>query len=261
MENPQMAKYPIKSLEKALNILSYMASAPSSTGIFTLSDISKALDLNKSNAHRLLDTLVEYNFAERDTSSTYRLGWSAYHVGNAVLKSHQISDLDYSGVEDLCSMIGETVTVSLRNGKYAIILYRALPNTSLRAQREVGYLECLHATAMGKILLCEESPDFVKSLIGNEPLIKFTEHTITGLDDFLKALQEVRVAGFATDMEEAEPDLKCIAMPIRNHSAKIVASISVTMPASRYTPEHIIEIKRVLSDTAVQLSKQLGYAV
>ena len=261
-DSAHSAKYPIKSLEKALNILLFLSGdsvGAISADVHSLADISSALGLSKSSTHRLLDTLVEYNFVERDASSMYRLGWNAYRVGNAVAKTHSISSIDFSDVHRLCEESDETVTVSLRNGSSAIILYRVLPPSMRRMKSDLGYREYLHATALGKILLCEHSSSFIHELLGDGPLERFTPTTITELTELLQELQEVRKNQMATDMQEAEYGLNCIAVPIRDHTGEITASLSISIPVARFQPEHVEQVKHLLRETATDLSAHLGY--
>lgn len=254
------AKYPVQSLGKALGILNYLAEIQNPQGKATLAEISAALDLGKSNAHRLIDTLTEFNYIERcDNPVSYRLGWAAYRLGNSVSKSHTITSADFSILDSLCHEISETLTVGVRSGNHVLIIYRALPASSLRVQVETGNLEPLHATSMGKMLLSELQETEIIELLSKSSMPSFTENTITDTGDYINVLRHVQKCGYAYEHEEYEMGLNCIAYPIRDYESKIIASVSVTIPTSRFTLEYIEEIAPKLASAARSLSKAMGY--
>jgi DNA-binding IclR family transcriptional regulator len=89
---------------------------------------------------------------------------------------------------------------------------------------------------------------------------KLTEHTITDPQAFREHLREVARLGFAVDNEEYEPGVRCIAAPVRDYSRKVVASIGLSGPASRFSLERIEhEIAPLVKTAAIKLSERLGY--
>lgn len=75
-ESTRKAKYPVLTLEKALDIINYFKEHSSEDGI-SLSEICQKLDMKKSSVHRILNTLYEYNYVEKTLSGNkYKLSWS-----------------------------------------------------------------------------------------------------------------------------------------------------------------------------------------
>lgn len=73
----------VKTVEKALKILEVLAREEKP---LTLTTIGKMSALNLSTAHRLLRTMCNQGFVEREISGGhYRLGLKALAVGNAAL--------------------------------------------------------------------------------------------------------------------------------------------------------------------------------
>ena len=56
-----------------------------------------------------------------------------------------------------------------------------------------------------------------------------------------------------------ELGLSGVAAPIKNHEAKIVASLSVSGPSSRLPGERLAEIGATVKETADLISARLGY--
>jgi IclR family KDG regulon transcriptional repressor len=93
-----------------------------------------------------------------------------------------------------------------------------------------------------------------------EELEGFTASTIRDLESLLRDLRVVQEKGFATDMEEFEEGLRCIAAPIRDYTRKVIGALSISGPANRLTDEKIEshygpEVVR----SATDLSARLGF--
>ena len=253
------AKYPVQSVSKAIAILTYLSEVNRPNGAATLAEISAALDMGKSGVHRLLDTLMAHNYVERiENPVAYRLSWGVYRMASSVVHSHEISSADFSGVNDLCNLIGETVTVAVRNQNNTLVIYRALPSKSYRVNIETGTAEPIYATATGKAILSEMSDEAIDSIFAGSPP-KLTPNTIVDAEQYKEVLRKVRINGYATEIEEYELGLTCVAYPIRNHAAKIVAAISATIPISKYSDSYLHFVAGKLLVVAQGLSRQLGY--
>ena len=72
--------------------------------------------------------------------------------------------------------------------------------------------------------------------LGLEPL---TPRTLTSLEALQAELARVRHQGYALDDEECEVGVRCVAVPVRDFTGRVVASVSVTGPATRMTDAKI----------------------
>jgi DNA-binding IclR family transcriptional regulator len=86
----------------------------------------------------------------------------------------------------------------------------------------------------------------------------YTKKTIRYAGAYRAELVKVRSLGFALDDEEFEEGLRCIGAPVRDHTGKVVAAISIAGPSFRITPErrHLLIAKVVAA--ARDLSETLG---
>ena len=74
----------------------------------------------------------------------------------------------------------------------------------------------------------------------------------------LEQLDRIRECGYAIDNEECEMGIRCIAVPIRDYTGKMVAGLSVSGPTSRMTSESIREKIPYLFEVVGEISKRLG---
>ncbi len=254
-------KYPVQTLGKALDILNYIKENPSSEGV-TLTEISTELKIGKSGVHRLLDTLMAYDFIEKTTgvSPAYRLGWGLFNAGNVVPKQHTLSGANYVPViKKLCNTFFETTNLGVFNNYEAIIICKIEPARMLRTNIQLGEREPLYATAIGKLFMSGLSDKDVDNYFSRTTLSKLASNTITDKQELLENIKEIKKLGYAIDNEEFVDGMICFAMPIKDFTGHIVSGISISGPAERMTRDKMNEIKPVLKEACDSISEFLGY--
>jgi IclR family KDG regulon transcriptional repressor len=123
----------------------------------------------------------------------------------------------------------------------------------------VGLHMPVHATAAGKVLVAFESEEELRRRFNNS-LPGYTKNTLTSSEQLLRKLEEVRQRGYATDLEEWEEGLHCIAAPIRDYTRKVIGALSVSGPAHRLAAEKIeATVVPEVVGAAQELSRRLGY--
>lgn len=132
MENTHTPKYPVQSLEKALDIMNLLAmNAEQNSNGISIGEISKKLSIGKSTVHRLLDTLLVYRFVEKtDHHGTYRLGWGVYQIGCAARDQHSIFTLDFSALDEICDKYNESVNIGISRKNNVVIVHKNESNTT-----------------------------------------------------------------------------------------------------------------------------------
>ncbi len=247
-------KYPVQTLEKALEIIDYLKDSPGDGQ--KINDLSEKLGLGKSTVHRILDTLLAYKYVEKCSRSRYRLSWKLFEIGNTIPKQRNLDYFDQKLLHELCNEYHETVNLAIRIDDRAVIIAKADPqNVTVRANLFIGSREPLHATAIGKSLISELNKEELVSIFGDKPLEQFTNKTITSLDQLYTHLLTVRELGYSIDEEEYSEGLTCIGVPIRNHENEIIAALSISGLTFRL-PHHkinkIIEGLKIARDSISQ---------
>lgn len=258
-------KYPVQTLEKALDIIDYLKDHSSLNGT-TLNELSKELGMGKSSVHRLLDTLMAYDYVEKTEDSggtTYRLGWGLFHSGSSVPKQHGINNINYVPIlEELSNKIQESINLGILNINEleSVLICKIEYRHMILVNSQVGDREPLYATGIGKIFLSDMSDDMLEKYFRETELKKFSPNTIVDKDELMKKLDEIRNNGYSMDDEELIPGMRCFAMPIRDYTGKIVSAVSVSGPSDRITDEKINNIIRPnLTDTCSRISRFMGY--
>ncbi|ACB84744.1 IclR family transcriptional regulator [Natranaerobius thermophilus JW/NM-WN-LF] len=255
-------KYPVQTLEKAFEIVEILSLQESDDGL-GVSELSSRLNIGKSTIHRLLDTLVAYQYVEKLPDNKYRLSWKIFQLGSAVPRQRSVGNLDPKYLKELCEKFQETVNLGVKEGRDVVVVSKVEPETSyrLKANFHVGEKEPFYATAMGKVLFSELREENLRQLLEDFQLEKLTEKTITSVDELLNELRNVKKQGYAIDDEEYCKGLCCIAMPVKDFSGKTVAAISVSGPSFRLDFKKMMTIKEELERVTTEVSRHFGYGV
>jgi DNA-binding IclR family transcriptional regulator len=253
------AKYPVKSLSKALRILDTVGHFQHGTSIATL---SKELKMGKSTVHRLLATLREFDLIWFDVAtSNYALGsrilrWSDLLVQQNLLVRHGLPIL-----RDLVGAGRETANLAILDGTDVLYVAQFESMERLRLSEAVGTRHPAHSTALGKALLATMSDEEFDQLYGKVEVLKsLTANTIVDRRRLKEHLQKVRDEGVAYDFEENVVGVVCLGAVVRDFTRKPIAAMSVSLPTLRLRGDSLITLKGHLVQAVNRLSSELGYS-
>lgn len=253
------AKYPVKSLAKALRILDTVGRFQHGTSIAVL---SKELKMGKSTVHRLLATLRDFDLIWFDpTTSNYALGsrilrWSDLLVHQNLLVRHGLPIL-----RDLVSAGRETANLAVLDGTEVLYVAQFESMERLRLSEDVGTRHPAHSTALGKALLATMSDEEFEQLYGKMDVLKsLTANTIVDRRRLKEHLQKVRNEGVAYDFEENVVGVICLGAVVRDFTRKPIAAMSVSLPIQRLRGDNLITLREHLLHAVSRLSAELGYS-
>jgi len=265
MRSNYKAKYPVQTVERAIEILIYLKENASFNGL-SLNQIGAGLGLGKSTIHRFLDTLLEYDLVEKtEDGLSYKLGWGIFELGSNIPRFNGIdSDKISLHLKRLSNHFGEIINLGIKNNNSMIIIKRFFPeevisNYKLITNVNIGEREPLHSTGIGKLYLSEMTDKEMISLFRLESNKQSTMYTINDEDNLLKEIDKVRKSGYALDDRESSPEIFCIAVPIRNYTGNIIAGISISVPVGRIPYENISKVAAEMKERAIDISRTLRY--
>ena len=247
----------IQSVARAIGILQYIAD---NENVASLTAISKGLDLSKSTVHGLIATLEQQGYVyQNQTTGLYKLGLKLFELGQVVYKDMDLRTIAKPYLYDLVRSFEETVHIAVLSDGEIVYIEKVDSPHSYRIHTTVGSKNPAHCTSVGKALLAGLSEKQLEQILSKSGLRRFTDKTITEQSDLKKELELIRRCGYATDDEEIEVGLRCVAAPIKNHQGEFTAAISVAGPTIRMTDERMAEIAKGAIKVANQISFQFGY--
>jgi len=251
------SNYIIQSVSHALDVLEEFRGDVDELGV---TELSKKLKLHKNNVFRILATLQSRNYIEQNKANeNYRLGVKCLELGQTFIYQRGMLKQAKPILQELAEKTGETSYMSILRGTEVVYLDSVEPATTVRVVSRLGLHMPAHATAAGKALVAFESEEDLRKRFGEE-LKTYTSNTFQTFQDLYRDIEHVREKGFATDLEEFEEGLRCIASPVRDYTRKVIGALSVSGPAHRLTDELIqTAISGEVTRLAKELSTRLGF--
>ena len=236
-----------QAIRRAASILKAIAKA-SSQGV-SLADISRAEDLPRSTAHRILKCLVDEGFVEyAGNSRRYQMGGLTYELGLAVssgvLEVARWRDV----IDSVARRTGVTSYLMRRSGVEAVCLVKAEGTSVVRViPVEVGQRRLLGVGAGATALLAaldEATCDRIIQTI--TPGLK--NHPRVTVESLREAVQTARNTGFAISQGKVVVESFGIGaiVPDANDTPSLAVSIAAHM--SLVTDANISKWKRILKE-------------
>ncbi len=246
----------LNTVSKAGKILNLFSFKQPEWGV---SEIAKLLDISKSTASEIMTTLAEAGLLTRTRSGRYRLGWRLFELSQVLLDNTDFCTVARLAMQELVERWGETTHLAVLEGAHVIYVEKlqATPAVQILLSR-VGARLPAHCSGVGKVLLAYQDWQKVAELMGEQEMRAFTPNTITCLDALATELAGVRAQGFAFDHEEVALGLCCVAAPIYDVEERIIAAISMSIPAYRFYPQQD-NYTSIILKTACHISENLGY--
>ncbi len=246
----------IQSVDRALCFLDILARR----GEAGAAELAADIGVHKSTAFRLLAALEERELVEQAQGrGKYRLGFGILRLANAVSGRLDITQQGREVCERLAAEVGETVNIAVLRSSYAVNVVQARGPSAVGTHNWVGELTPLHATSSGKVLLAYMSSQTRRDLLKSAGLTRYTEHTITSIDELERQLGPVERDGYVVSTEELEHGLNAVAAPIRDHMGAVAAALSVSGPAFRLTEARAGEIAPAVVSAADVVGRRMGY--
>lgn len=246
----------VQAVEHAIDVLDCLAKAAGALGV---SEIARQTDLSKAAVYHLLATLEARRLVMREPgSASYRLGWALYEMGTGVVQASEVSRAARPFLDRLALETGESVLLGVMDEGSVLYLDRGDAPGGFHMVAAAGRRSPLHATASGKLLLAFADEEEVGRYLEGE-LESFTPNTLTAVTALKKQLASIREQGYATCWQERELGLCSMAVPVRDHTGKVVASLTLAGPAGRLTEERVDEHLEPLSAAAREIDAVLGF--
>lgn len=219
----------IQSLERAAAMLRLLAGGERRLG---LSDIASSLDLAKGTAHGILRTLQAEGFVEQDPASgRYQLGAELLRLGNSYLDVHELRARALVWTDDLARSSGESVHLGVLHQHGVLIVHHVFRPDDSRQVLEVGAMQPLHSTALGKVLAAYDPVAHSEAVEAERKA--FTPATLTSLEDFEGVLALTRARGWGADVEETWEGVAAVAAPVHDRRRMPVGAVAITGAVER----------------------------
>jgi len=247
----------VQSVERAFCLLELLGQADNFVAI---SDLAERSGLSLGTTHRLLETLIALQYAERDpVSRKYTLGLRVLELQGAVIGHTNLSIQAMPVMKALMQRVNETVHLAVLNDGEIVYIDRIEGLQTQGMYTRIGKRAPVHCTALGKVMLAYLSGPEWRQIVAKRGLEAVTKNTITSIHVLADELRKTQARGYAIDNEEVELGVRCLAVPLRDFTGNVVAALSISGPNSRVRPSREDELSRAACWAGRLISTKLGY--
>ena len=246
----------VQSLTRGLNLLEALARA---AGGLTLTDLAQRVTLAPSTAHRLLATLEKMGYVYQGGElGRWYIGLQAFAVGSSFLANRDFVEQSHPYLRRLMEQSGETANLGILDGTEAVFIDQVQCREMMRTIVKLGSRVPLHASGVGKAIFAALPDEQIDAILKVKGLQRITGNTITSPETMWSAVRVIRQRGWSFDDEEHALGTRCVAAPIYDEHAEVLAAISVAGPSSRLPDERIRQLGPLVAHTAEELTLRLG---
>lgn len=249
-----MSQY-IQSVMNAMKLLKLFSIE---TPYLTVTELALKTGLTKGAVSKIMATLAFEGFVTKEVKKGYSLGYTVVNLAGVALTKNKIRESISPILNQVTSDLKEDSHLSVLDGFDIIYLQKIYSYKHSVAKTVLGGRNPAHCTSSGKILLAHKSEAFIKRLI-EHGLKAYTEQTISNPIKLQKELQFIRNNGYSISIDELTNDISSLAVPIRDYTKQVVASLSIVGSSKLLTYAKISSYIGYLKEAGITASEQLGY--
>ena len=245
---------PVKSADRTLDILELLAAEPAG---LTVSEISQKLGLARSSTHGLVRTLHARGYLVQTGGRRFHLGARLIEFGLNVVDRLDLRAAARGPLERLVAATHDTALLVVPDRGDLLYVDKVLSDArDVRTDPRVSSRRPLQCSSLGKALLAALDDGAVGEIIESIGLERATDYSITERATLMQDLARTRSRGYAVDEQEALLGVWCVGAPVRDHTGRSIAAISLStikefFDADRTGPQ--------VAAAAVEISRAMGW--
>jgi DNA-binding IclR family transcriptional regulator len=247
-----------QTLIRGLGVVQAVAS-----GARDLKEIARLIGTTRSTTHRLASCLVEERYLRVLPQVGYLLGPKLIELGFQAREEVPLLVVAKPFLDELSALTGDAVHLAMRDGDEVLYLHKNPGRNGPEMRSRVGHRMPLARTGIGKALMLDDPESEWQRLYeisvpttGKNPLWPVREEQTW--EQVQARMHEYVKGGYAFDLEDNEPSIRCVAAPVRDASKHIVAGISIASTVPYMPLEKMAELVPLIKDAAARLSAELG---
>jgi IclR family KDG regulon transcriptional repressor len=244
----------VLSAGKALAIVEVLLLAP---GALSAREIGTRSGVNRTTAHRLLNTLILHGWVERHTAGGYRLSLKFLALAHVSAQVRGLFDEIRPAILPLSELSRETVHVAVLDGYDIVHVDKIESLEHVGISSRIGARGVTHRTGLGKALLAASPDEFVAAYI-EQGRHREPPHKVGDPDRVWSEVRLTRARGYSLDDEEDSIGVRCLGAAVRGAGGSPLFAVSLTGPSPRFTRESCLHLAPTLLRVTGQLTQQFG---
>ena len=237
----------------ATRVFVVLESCAASPRALSLVDLVERTGLPKTTLHRLCWKLVELGMLEH-AGGGFRIGTKLFALGSMNTELRRLRAIAMPQLHGLITRTGWATNLAVLADGKALIVEEVYGTSAHDMRRMVGVRLPLHATAVGKALLCGLDEDALAELVGDGLQRPFTRNTVVRPNILREQLATIRQTGVAFSHEEWALGTSGVASPVWV-GGTVVAAVAVVGPPG---PTGMRQCADAVRLAAANVSQALG---
>ncbi|MGH2811779.1 MAG: IclR family transcriptional regulator [Actinomycetota bacterium] len=246
----------LKSLNLALDVLESLSGGGGGLGVST---VAHQVRTSKGAVHRILANLEARGYVRQDPETRrYRVGLRMWELGASSVQELGLREVALPHLRTLTDITDENSHLSVYDEGTVVYLEKISSRRAVTPYTRVGGRAPAYCVSTGKALLAFQPPEEIDRVCSSV-LTAYTAQTITDPDELRSELAEIRRQGYAINRGEWRGEVVGIAAPLLDYTGSVVASISLSAPAYRFTVQDAETYAPKLIAAGRAISRELGY--
>ena len=245
-------RYAVEAVTRAARVLALFDRARPRQ---SLAELAERSGVPRLTLRGILDTLAAHDLLIDEGDGFYRLGYAWLRFAD--VRRNQL-DIRGSAVPIMRAIrdgVNETVILSLRIGDRRVHLDYVESTQPIRRITQPGHEGPVHVGAAGMVLMSGFSDAELAAYRERNPEIAETEWAAV-----LAGVAAAKRDGHSVVAGKVNVHTAAVAAPVRAYSGEIIATLTISCPTDRFTPELNDRCARLVMDGAAKLSRALGYS-
>lgn len=252
-----MSDNKVSTLSRAVAILDCFSIETPKLGV---REVARKVQMSSSAAGRLMQALRDMDILSQDpTTALYSMGSRSLIWAGVYSSTLDVRNVALPFIHELHHDTMETISLYIMEGKERVCIERLESPQNVRIVARIGRRLPLYAGSAGKVFLAFLPSHRREEILNISDMIPLTPKTIIDKDVLSEELEIIRRQGFGVSKGEWLLDASGVAAPIFDQTNQIVAVLTISGPAQRFTPEKIEDYSRIVIRAARQVSYEMGY--
>ncbi|WP_247657936.1 IclR family transcriptional regulator [Aquabacter sp. L1I39] len=227
-------------------------------GATDLAALAARLASTRTTTHRLASALVARRYLNFTSGGGYSLGPKLVELGFQARSKMPLHQAAHAHLAQLAESTLDTVQLGVLDEGAVFYIDKVPGQRRFEVRSNIGDRRHVWATGLGKALVLDMTEAQWRTFIGkgrpkDEPLSEAAQ------EEWLAQMRTYARTGVAFDLGETEPELRCVAAPIRDASGAIIAAVSVSSFTPYMQATRMKELSQEVRDTAAAISTALGW--
>jgi IclR family KDG regulon transcriptional repressor len=245
----------VPAIDKCFSILNLLARSKGPLGI---SDVSKALNYNRSTVFNIVYTLMDLGILEKRDENKFHFGTKLHVMSRSAIRHSELINTVHPYLEEINRKTRLMVFLGIRSDSRTVILDKVDSTFDIKVMSEVGMRIPLLAGAGGKALLSKLPDAEVEKILSHEKLKKFTRFSCLNKQEYKAQIQKTREEGIAFDMEEYIEGIRAFAVPLNLNRRGLVAAMWIVGLKDQIREELIASYSKYLKGIAKKIEARFA---